>query len=120
MRHGSWVGLALVGLMGGAVFLPAQDGVPGGFSKSSVKDAEVVKAAKFAVLEKAKVDKGNNYKLEKIVAAKQQVVAGMNYDLELKVSIKGQSKDVLARVWKKLDGKYELSKWEVVTRVEKK
>lgn len=108
---GAWVCL---GLFGGAMMLPAQDPpLPGGFGKASVKDEEVVKAAKFAVNEQSKLDKNGPFKLEKIVSAKQQVVAGMNYDLELKVQSKGKTRDVLVRVWKKLDGTHELSKWEI-------
>lgn len=107
---GAWV---CFGLLGGAMMLPAQDTpIPGGFGKASVKDGEVVKAARFAVKEQSKLDKNGPFKLEKIVSAKQQVVAGMNYDLELKVQAKGKTHDVSVRVWKKLDGTHELSNWE--------
>jgi len=103
----------LVALAGGLGMACLQDPIPGGYSKAGVKEDEVVKAAKFAIKEQAKKDKGGPYKLEQIVSAQRQVVAGINYKLELKVQQKGKSQLVNAVIWKKLDGKHELTEWNV-------
>lgn len=76
----------------------------GGFSQASTSDAEVLKAAQFAV-------KAHDAKLtlQKINTVEQQVVAGMNYKLKLTTS-DGRKADVI--VWRKLDGSHELTSWQ--------
>ena len=77
--------------------------MPGGWSKASVKDQQVIQAAKFALnaQQKAIKDAGGTEKLTllKIVAAQQQVVAGMNYQLTLKVKHGDKVRTAEARVW---------------------
>ncbi len=51
--------------------------VPGGYSKANLLDAEVIEAAEFAANQ---IDKG---KLEKIIEAQTQVVAGVNYKMKI-------------------------------------
>ena len=95
--------------------------MPGGYSKASVTDKEVAAAAAFAVAaqEKAMQDPkgGKPAKLElvKVVDAEQQVVAGMNYKLKLKVKVDGKEKQAEAVVWwqawRKPDP-YQLTSWK--------
>ena len=87
--------------------VPASHGqqppLPGGFSQAATTDAEVLKAAQFAV-------KAHDAKLtlQSVNAAEQQVVAGINYKLKLTTS-DGRNADAV--VWRKLDGSYELTSW---------
>ena len=94
--------------------------IPGGYSPAVIADKGVVAAAKFAVTaqEKAMQDKDDcasiTLKLVKILSAKQQVVAGINYRLDLKVSLNGESKEaevvVWWQAWRKPDP-YRLTSW---------
>ena len=74
----------------------------GGFSQTATTDAEVLKAAKFAV-------KAHDAKLtlQHVTAAEQQVVAGINFKLKLTTS-DARKADVI--VWRKLDGTYVLTR----------
>lgn len=78
--------------------------IAGGFRQASTSDAEVLKAAQFAV--KAKDAK---LALQKISAVEQQVVAGMNYRLKL---ITSDDRKVEVIVLRKLDGSHELTSWQ--------
>jgi len=78
--------------------------IPGGFSKSSASDDEVLSAAKFAV---SKHDA--KLALQSIEEAEAQVVAGMNYKLKLTTS---DGRKAAVVVWRKLDGGHELTSWE--------
>ena len=99
----------------------AKEPLVGGFSKASVSEKEVVDAAAFAVKAEAKAMQESKeslpVKLElvKIVSAEQQVVAGMNYRLKLKVKLNGQEKvaDVVVwwQAWRTPDP-YQLTSWE--------
>lgn len=84
--------------------------VPGGFSDVSVDDAGVKAAAEFAIKERAKTEPGIG--LDKITKASRQVVAGLNYDLTLSVTVGKEKKIAVVRVWAKLDRTHELSSWE--------
>lgn len=74
-------------------------GVAGGYSEASVKDSGVIRAATFAVSAQAKAAPGKTLLLEKIVAAQQQVVAGLNYRLTLRIRENGTSRKAEAIVW---------------------
>ena len=81
--------------------------VPGGFSAVATGDAQVQAAAKFALSARdAKL------KLLGIEQAQQQVVAGQNFRLKLKVDENGDRRLAEAVVWRKLDGKHELTSWQ--------
>ena len=83
-----------------------QPPLPGGFSQATNTDAEVLKAARFAVkVHDAKLT------LQSVNAAEQQVVAGINYKLKLTTS-DGRKADAV--VWRKLDGSHELTSWQWV------
>ncbi|MFN0077350.1 MAG: exo-alpha-sialidase [Prosthecobacter sp.] len=78
--------------------------IAGGFSQAATADAEVLKAAQFAV-------KAHDAKLtlQYVTAAEQQVVAGINFKLKLTTS-DGRKADAV--VWRKLDGSHELTSWQ--------
>lgn len=94
--------LCVLGLMIAASLAAA---MPGGYSPASVTDKEVVAAAEFAVgaqekaLQEEKSSAPVKLKLVKILRAQQQVVAGTNFLLTLKVTLNGRSKQVEAVVW---------------------
>jgi predicted RecB family nuclease len=83
----------------------------GAYQKVSSSQAEVKAAADFAVK-----DQGEAFRLVKIRKAEQQVVAGMNYRMKLKVAEKKDDKEtkysVIAVVYKDLEGNYSLTSWE--------
>lgn len=93
---------------------------PGGWSEVSVTDEGVVAAAAFAVqAHRAAMQKnGDQGKLvlEKVEAAQQQVVAGMNYRLTLRVQTAGPARTaealVWARVWLEEPERYQLTSWK--------
>ena len=90
--------------------------VLGGHSEVSVDDPGVVDAANFAVgaQELKEKEQGNhvNIRLVAILSATQQVVAGMNYTLRLKLKVHQAEKEAVAVVWRKLSGGHELTSWE--------
>ncbi|GIY84894.1 cystatin domain-containing protein [Caerostris darwini] len=58
--------------------------IPGGFEDASIDDEEVVAAANHATKSLSNTFSGNyHHKLVKILRAQQQVVAGMNYKLDI-------------------------------------
>lgn len=111
--------LAVSCALGGISFTPStcRAGEPrpivGGFRAGDKADPEVLAAAKFAVAEQAK-KKGVAVELVAVESVEQQVVAGMNYLLRLKVKIDGKEQQVTAKVWRKVpvsEG-YALTSWE--------
>ena len=92
--------------------------VVGGYSDASVTDKRVVSVAEFAIQEEEKsireINRSPSFKLTlvKIICAQQQVVAGSNFRLKLKVTLNNSEKLVEAVVFQKLSGKYELTSWE--------
>ncbi|MGA7828750.1 MAG: cystatin domain-containing protein [Geobacteraceae bacterium] len=92
----------------------------GGYVKASRTQQEVVDAADFAIramekaMQEAKGGQSTTLKLVKILRAEEQVVAGMNYRLTLKVKVNGIEKRAEAVVWwqawRKPDP-YELTSW---------
>jgi len=84
--------------------------IAGGYSPAEI-NSEVGKVAEFAVKAQAKAT-GKPLQLVKILKADRQVVAGLNYRLEIEVA--DGSRHIKARVvvWKKLDGSLALTSWE--------
>lgn len=98
----------------------AQQSKPGGYAKASVTSREVVAAADFAIKAQEKVmqqkKEGESPKLAlvTILGAEEQVVAGKNYRLQLKVKLNGKEKTAEAAVWWQAWRKpnpYELTTW---------
>lgn len=82
----------------------------GGLSESDIAGDEV-KAAADAAVRILSVKGEGPLQLKKIISAKTQVVAGMNYFLTLQ--IEGRKKEpelVEVVIWRKLDGTYEMTK----------
>lgn len=97
-----------------AVLSPATQAgpMPGGFSDVPATNAWGTEAAKFAVEAQGKTSAPKDKPtLIKVVSARQQVVAGMNYRIVLKVKTDGAVKDAEAVVWRKLDGEHQLTSW---------
>jgi len=84
----------------------------GNYREASKTDREVVSAARFAI-KSEKRKQGGRLSLVSIERAEQQVVAGLNYRLCLKVKMKGKTEDVTAVVYKNLKQKYALTSWDV-------
>jgi Aspartic acid proteinase inhibitor len=87
----------------------------GGYKEVANDDAEVGAAAEFAV--KAEGEKQQTtYKLVSVVHAEQQVVAGINYRLCLKVSHQKEGEEettesVRVVVYRNLQKQYSLTSW---------
>ena len=81
--------------------------IPGGYSPAAVNDPDVQAAAKFAVK-----FRDPHLKLLGIEKAQQQVVAGQNFRLTLKVDEDGIVRVADAVVYRRLDGKHELTSWQ--------
>jgi hypothetical protein len=93
----------------------------GGYSAIAVTNKEVIDAAAFAVkiqqkvMQRPKGEPPTKLELTAIEGVEQQVVAGMNYRLELKVKIDGTEKDAEAVVWWqpwRKPGAYQLTSWK--------
>ncbi len=102
---GAVLGFALACSAGAVADVAAEPGPPavGGYSAASVTNAEVVAAARFAVRAQELVlrekDPGAKLDLVSIVAARQQVVAGMNFQFDLRVKSGGAERAAEATVW---------------------
>ncbi|TKS85661.1 Cystatin-F Cystatin-7 [Collichthys lucidus] len=81
-----WFCIVLCALAG--CFVTTRDVMTGEPREVAVNGTKVVNAARFAVVEfnKANVEDVFAYKLSNISSAKVQVVAGINYILEVKIS----------------------------------
>ena len=95
---------------------PAEAALPivGGYQKADIDDKDIKAAAAFAVSAAPKP-----FELKEIVSARQQVVAGMNYSLCLRVKapkfglfMRGHL--VAAKVFRDLDARYQLTSWQDV------
>ncbi len=95
--------------------VPVSAQILGGYSDVSVNDPDVIAAANFAVSEQAKQERAQgdhgSFKLQEILSAKKQIVAGTNYKLQLKVKVKNNIKNAEAVVYRNLQGTYQLSSW---------
>ena len=102
-------------LIGSAHPSRAADVLAGGWSGTSVTDAWVVAAATFAVKAQetasAKAEAKSSLSLVEILSANQQVVAGMNYRLRLKVNADGTEREAVAVVWRRVSGEHALTSW---------
>lgn len=95
---------------------PAEASLPivGGYQKAAVDDADIQAAADFAISAAPK-----KVKLDKIVSARQQIVAGVNYSLCLsvkpdKIGLLTGGKFIAAKVFRDLDKTYQLTSWQNV------
>lgn len=87
----------------------AQPPLVGGWADASTGDEAVVAAAEFAAREQSK--NGKPITVQSIKSAKQQVVAGMNYQVELSVDEAGQPRNAEAIVYQDLQQTHSLTSW---------
>jgi hypothetical protein len=76
--------------------------MPGGYAKTSTQDPAIVSAAEFAVKAARQEMPGiltATLKLDRVLAAQQQVVAGLNYRLKLRVLTNSGAREVEAVVF---------------------
>lgn len=92
--------------------LAQQEPMTGAYAEISSTDPEVLSAARFAVGAKGR-QLGVRISLVSIEHAEVQVVAGLNYMLNMKVKVNGKAQDVTVVVYKNLKQKYSLSRWDV-------
>lgn len=78
-----------------------------------MQDEGVKKAAQFA-LEAQERHTRSRLTLLAIKHARQQVVAGTNYSMNLMVQSEGKRRLVIAQVWTKPDGSMQLTRWHWV------
>lgn len=106
-------------LLGCATQLPRTVPAPtpsvrvGAYQPVDVADAEVATCAAVAV---AAQDPKGSVKLEKVLDAERQVVAGANYKLRLSVLRNGKRETVETVVWKKLDGTRQVTSFTTIGR----
>lgn len=89
---------------------PDRPALAGGYSPTEI-DSEVRKVAEFVVKTQAEAT-GKPLRLDKILKSEHQVVAGLNYRLEIEVADGGNRFKARAVVWKKLDGSLALTSWK--------
>ncbi len=86
--------------------------IPGGLTKIDTNDAEVQEVAAFATSQ-IRRQTNDNVQLIQVVRAWVQVVAGLKYHLELKMS-NGMIKVEVVRPLSATNGKYELISWNPI------
>lgn len=87
-----------------------QPTLAGGYSSAEI-DSEVSKVVEFAVKTQSQAT-GRPLQLVKILKVERQVVAGLNYRLEIEVVDGSKHLKARAVVWKKLDGSLALTSWD--------
>ena len=84
----------------------------GAYGDTSTSSKEVKRAAKFAVQQRT-LRTGNTVKLVKVVKAEQQVVAGINYRLVLRVADRrGRRRRATVVVFQSLKNQLSLTSWK--------
>ncbi len=91
--------------------------ITGGYGDADVKDAEVVKAANFAIKKGAKRQKAT-IKLVSVKKAQMQVVAGLNYQICMQITSKKSRRKAVEQfvkvvVYRNLKNTYSLTSWTI-------
>jgi len=84
--------------------------VAGAWAQADAFSPEVQEAARFAVQAFA-VQNKSRVLYKDVTQVRQQVVAGLNFELLLQVTLDGANRSVKAMVWRQLDGSYRLQAW---------
>ena len=84
--------------------------VAGAWAVADVFGPDVQEAARFAV-QSFVVQNKARVLYNDVIQARQQVVAGLNFDLHIQVTLDGASRNASARVWRQADGAYSLQAW---------
>jgi hypothetical protein len=87
--------------------------VAGDWTSVALQEEIVVKSARYAIAEQSRRMR-TEIRLLSIKHARQQVVAGTNYSMNLMVQGEGKHHLVIAAVWVKPDGSMELTRWHWV------
>ena len=85
--------------------------VPGAWGPIDAFSPDVQEAARFAVQTFAVQNKARVL-FKDLTQAQQQVVAGLNFELQLSVTLDGIPRTAQAVVWRQLDGTYKLQDWD--------
>lgn len=95
-----------------AVSAPHSETAPvaGAWAPADAFSPEVQEAARFAVQTFA-VQNKVRVLYQEVTRANQQVVAGLNFELHLLVTLDGTKRSVLVKVWRQPDGSYRLMSW---------
>lgn len=102
-----------------AMSASAQEGpIAGGYADTETTDAGVVAAAKYAVKKQA-LNSASKITLGEIKNAKVQVVAGMNYQLCMQVTVKKGRKKAVKQfvqvvVYRNLQNQLSLTSWTLL------
>lgn len=84
--------------------------VAGAWESADAFSPEVQEAARFAVQTFA-VQNKVRLLYKEVTRANQQVVAGLNFELHLLVTLDATKRSVLVKVWRQSDGSYQLMSW---------
>lgn len=82
----------------------------GAWAPADAFSPEVQEAARFAVQTFA-VQNKVRVLYQEVTRANQQVVAGLNFELQLLVTLDGTKRSVLVKVWRQPDSSYRLESW---------
>ena len=88
----------------------SNEAVVGAWTLADAFSPEVQEAARFAVQTFAVQNKARVL-YKDVTQARQQVVAGLNFDLHIQVTLDGASRNASAKVWRQPDGAYRLQAW---------
>ena len=91
--------------------ITASPAVPGAWGAIDAFSPDVQEAARFAVQTFA-VQNKQRVLYKDVTQARQQVVAGLQFDLQLQVTWNGTPRTAQARVWRQLKGVYRLQSWD--------
>jgi hypothetical protein len=91
--------------------VPLPQAKVGAWAPTDAFNPDVQEAARFAVQTFAVQHKARVL-FKEVTQARQQVVAGLNFQLQLHVTLNGVPKNVNVTVWRQLDGDYRLQSWD--------
>ena len=89
----------------------ASTAVAGAWASTDTFSPDVQEAARFAVQTFA-VQNKQRVLFKDLTQARQQVVAGLQFELQLSVTLDGLPRTAQAVVWRQLDGTYKLQAWD--------
>ena len=84
--------------------------VAGAWALADAFSPDVQEAARFAVQTFAVQNKARVLYID-VTQAREQVVAGLNFDLHIQVKLDGARRNASAKVWRQPDGAYRLQGW---------
>ena len=84
--------------------------VAGAWAVADAFGPDVQEAARFAVQTFAVQNKARVI-YKNVIQARQQVVAGLNFDMHIQVTLDGATRNASAKVWREPNGAYSLQAW---------